>query len=194
MKQGARIQTNSPAPQKFKIHNFWVSTLQSRGSALKILLEKSHWPNALNVRGKRDQVHFWPPEVQHLDFWKWFFWKDFFLDFQDCEFLKTENKKKQNDVTPHRRIRRYTLCIENYLHRDFVGIPKYLRLKFPQNIMVRRVFQTENSTLKSYLAHSMRCSGNGAIYKEEKCFLWTQINTFSRKMLWISLYLFENLF
>ena len=107
----------------------------------------------------------------------------FFLDFKDCEFLKTENKKKQNDVTPHRRIRRYTLCIENYLHRDFVGIPKYLRLKFPQNIMVRRVIQTENSTLKSYLAHSMRCSGNCAIYKEEKCFLWTQINTFSRKML-----------
>ena len=56
-------------------------------------------------------------------FLKVVFLKRFFLDFQDCEFLKTENKKKQN-VTPHRRIRRYTLCIENYLHHDFVGIPK----------------------------------------------------------------------
>ena len=77
-----------------------------------------------------------------------FFEKIFFLDFQDCEFLKTENKKKQNDVTPHRRIRRYTLCIENYLHRDFVGIPKYLRLKLLQNIMVRRFFQKRIPPLK----------------------------------------------
>ena len=62
--------------------------------------------------------------------------------------MKTENKKKQNDVTPHRRIRRYTLCIENYLHRDFVGIPKRLYLELLKQIMVRGCFSTENSSLK----------------------------------------------
>ena len=49
-----------------------------------------------------------------------------------------------------------------------------------QHVMVCRVFPTENSGLKSYLAHSMRCSGNGTIYKEEKCFFWTQIDTFPK--------------